>query len=138
MFKKTSSGRVNKMQKELKTKMNEKYHLKPTIKEIEERTISLTRKPLTKIIMSFVIFITTMESTSKRLIHHHTSILRGLKPMMIGIQEKTNSEKKNKLLNSSTTKKNGNSIVILRVHNITLEAMITKTTETQRDLSPRI
>ena len=77
------------------------------MKEIEDRTLSLTRMPLTKatgfgipkteltiqilakIIMAFVIIITTMETTSKRLMHNHPSMPRGLKPIMIGILEKT-------------------------------------------------
>ena len=58
--------------------------------------------------------------------------------MMIGIPEKTNSEKMNKLLNSSTTKKVGISIVTLEVDNIALEAIITITVETQNDLNHQI
>ena len=61
----------------------------------------LTIQILAKIIMAFVIILTTMETTSKRLMHNHPSMPRGFKPMMIGILEETNSDKMNKLLNSS-------------------------------------
>ena len=70
--------------------------------------------------------------------HNRLSITKDPKPMMIGIPEKTNSEKMNKLLNSSTTKKIGNSIVTLEVDHITLEAIIAITVETQRDLNHQI
>ena len=69
--------------------------------------------------MAFAIIITTTETISKRLMRNRLS--KGPKPMMIGILEKTNSEKMNKLLNSSTTKKIGNSIVTLGVDHITLK-----------------
>ena len=104
--------------------MNEEFPLKPIINEIEDRITSLTRITLTqatgfgitktelltievlaKMSMAFAIFITTTETFSKRLMHNRLSIPKGPKPMMIGFLEKTNSEKKNKLLNSSTTKK---------------------------------
>ena len=58
--------------------------------------------------------------------------------MMIGIPENTNSEKKIKLLNSSTTKKIGNSIVTREVDHITLEAIKPITVETQRNLNHQI
>ena len=44
----------------------------------------------------------------------------------------------NKLLNSSTTKKIGNSIVTLEVDHIALEAIITITVETRHDLNHQI
>ena len=96
----------------------------------------LTIQILAKIIMAFVINITTMKTTSKSLMHNHLSMPRDLKPMMIGILEKTNSKKMSKLLNNSTTKKIGKPIVILGVDNITLEAIIAITAvETQLDLN---
>ena len=63
------------------------------------------------------------------------SMPRDLKPMMIGIPEKTNKKKMNKLLNGSTTKNIGNSIVIIGVDKKTSEASIVKTVETQLDLN---
>ena len=109
--------------------MNEEFHLKTIINEIEDRIISLTQasgfgitktelltiQMLAKITMAFAIIITTMETISKRLMLNCLSMPRDPKPMMIGILEKTNSEKMNKLLNSSTTKKIGKSMVILGV-----------------------
>ena len=137
--------------------MNEEFHLKPIINEIEDRINSptgvtlnqatgfgiiktdlLTIQTLAKITMAFAIIITTTETISKRIMHNRLSIPKGPKPMMIGIPEKTNSEKMNKFLNSSTTKKIGNSIVTLEVDNITLEAIIAITVETQRDLNHQI
>ena len=137
--------------------MNEDFHLKLIIKEIEDRIASLTRvtqtqvigfgmtktelltiQILAKITMAFAIIITITETISKRLMHNRLSITKDPKPMMIGIPEKTNSEKINKLLNSSTTKKIGNSIVTLEVDHITLEAIIAITVETQRDLNHQI
>ena len=137
--------------------MNEEFHLKPIINEIEDRITSLTRVTLTqvtgfgitktelltiqilaKITLAFAIIITITETISKRLMHNRLSITKDPKPMMIGIPEKTNSEKMNKLLNSSTTKKIGNSIVTLEVDHITLEAIIAITVETQRDLNHQI
>ena len=70
-----------------------------------------------------------METIPKRLMHNRLSMPRGPKPMMIGILEKTNSLKTNKMLNSSTTMKIGNSMVIQGVDNITLEAVLTKTVD---------
>ena len=93
---------------------------------------------LAKITMAFAIIIITTETISKRLIHNRLSITKDPKPMMIGTPEKTNSEKMNKLLNSSTTKKIGNSTVTLEVDHITLEAIIAITVETQRDLNHQI
>ena len=137
--------------------MNEEFYLKLIINEIEDQITSLTRVTLTqatgfwitktdllpiqtlaKITMAFAIIITTTETISKRLMHNRLSIPKGPKPMMIGIPVKTNSEKMNKLLTSSTTKKIGNSIVTLEVDHIALEAIITITVETQRDLNHQI
>ena len=125
--------------------MNEVFHLNPIINEIEDQITSLTRVTLTqatgfritktelltfqilaKITKAFAIIITTMETISERLMHNRLS--KGPKPM-IGIPEKTNSEKLNKLLNISTTKKIGNSIVTQGVDHIALEAIITITVE---------
>ena len=137
--------------------MNEEFHLKPIINEIEDRITSLARTTLTqatgfginktelltiqtlaKITIAFAIIITTMETISKRLMQNRLSMPKGPKPMMIGIPEKTKSEKMNKLLNSSTTKKIGNSIVTLGVDLIALEAIKRITVETQRDLNHQI
>ena len=131
--------------------------MKPIINKIEDQITSKTRITLTqasgfgitktdlltiqtlaKMTMAFAIIITTTETISKRLIHNRQSIPKNPKPMMIGIPEKTISEKLNKLLNSSTTKKIGNSIVTLEVDHIALEAIITITVETQRDLNRQI
>ena len=119
--------------------MNKYYHQKPIIKEIEDQKKSLIRRMplnkitifgiiktelttqiLAKIVTAFVITITKMEKTSKKLMSTHLLMPRSLKPMIIGILERATSEKMNKLLNSSTTQKVGNSIVILEVDNITL------------------
>ena len=102
------------------------------------KTGLLTIQTLTKLTIAFAIIITTTETISKRLMHNRHSKPKVPKSMTIGIPEKTNSEKMNKLLNSSTTKKIGNSIVILGVDHITLEAIIAKTVETQRDLNYQI
>ena len=137
--------------------MNEEFHFKPILNEIEDqinfltrihltqatgfgitRTDLLTIQTLAKITMAFAIIITTTETISKRLMHNRLSMPKSPKPMMMGILEKTNSEKMNKLLNSSTTKKIGNSILILGVDNITLEAIITITVKTQRNLNHQI
>ena len=137
--------------------MNEEFHLKPIINKIEGQKTSLNRITLTqatgfgitktelltiqilaKITMAFAIIITTMETISKKLMHNRLSMPIGPKPMMTGILEKTNSEKMNKLPNSSTTKKIGSSIVTLGVDHITLEAMITISVETRRDLNHQI
>ena len=153
--KKQVQDEVNKLRRAHNKKMNEEFHLKLIINEIEDRITSLTRMTLTqatgfgitktellaiqalaKITMAFAIIITTTETISKRLMHNRLS--KGPKPMMIGISEKTNSEKMNKLLNSSTTKKIGNSRVTLEVDHIALEAIITITVETQRDLNHQI
>ena len=118
--------------------MNKYYHQKPIIKEIEDQKTSPIRMPLNKItifgiiktelttqilakiVTAFVITITKMEKTSKKLMSTHLLMPRSLKPMIIGILERATSEKMNKLLNNSTTNKVGNSIVILEVDNITL------------------
>ena len=46
--KKQVQDEVNKLRKRLTTKMNEEFHLKPIINEIEDRIISLTRITLTQ------------------------------------------------------------------------------------------
>ena len=86
--------------------------------------------------MAIAIIITTMETISKKLMHNRLS--KGPKPMMIGILEKSNSEKMNKLLNSSTTKKIDYSIETLGVDHIALEPIITITVETRRVLNHQI
>ena len=155
--KKQVQDEVNKLRKELTTKNERRVSFETDYKGNRRPNNSLTRVTLTqvtgfgitktelltfqilaKITMAFAIIITTTETISKRLMHNRLSITKDPKPMMIGIPEKTNSEKMNKLLNSSTTKKVGNSIVTLEVDHITLEAIIAITVETQRDLNHQI
>ena len=130
--KKQVQDEVNKLRKELKTKNEQRVSFETDYKRNRRpnnfpnqskthvtgfgitKTELLTIQILAKITMAFVIIITITETISKKLMHNRLSITKDPKPMIIGIPEKTNSEKMNKLLNSSTTKKIGNSIVTLR------------------------
>ena len=136
--KKQVQDEVNKIRKNSQLKMKKKFHLKILTKK-EDQLIYLIKMPLTKttevwinqkqqtiqivakIITAFVIIITRKETISKRLMHIHLLRPIDLKPMMIYILEKTNSENLNKLLDSSTTKEIGHPVVILRVDNKTPE-----------------
>ena len=155
--KKEVQDQVNKLRKELTTKNEQRVLFETDYKRNRRpnnfpnqnnpgqatgfgitKTELLTIQILAKITMAFAKIITTTETISKRLMHNRLSIPKGPKPMMIGTLEKLNSEKMNKLLNSSTTKKIGNSIVTLEVDHITLEAIIAITVESQRDLNHQI
>ena len=129
--KKQVQDEVNKLRKELTTKNERRVSFETDYKR-NRRPNNFPNQSIPNPSNRFWDNQNRTTNNSKRLMHNRLSITKDPKPMMIGIPEKTNSEKMNKLVNSSTTKKIGNSIVTLEVDHITLEAIIAMTVETDR------